>query len=100
MSENPSAPAPTPPVRELGELAGEPPRPSRVRKWLGEWRRPGAGRRFTLSRVYPRGAACAYVVDEPAVKADAIVVLGAAPISRPFAAARLFHEGYSCLFWS
>jgi uncharacterized SAM-binding protein YcdF (DUF218 family) len=38
------------------------------------------------------GLAKAWVVDDPAVKADAIVVLGGDPDIRPFAAARLYHE--------
>jgi uncharacterized SAM-binding protein YcdF (DUF218 family) len=39
------------------------------------------------------GLAEAWVVDEPIVHADAIVVLGGLPEVRPFAAARLYHEG-------
>lgn len=39
------------------------------------------------------GLANAWVVDEPGPKADAIVVLGGGIENRPFAAAKLFHEG-------
>jgi len=38
------------------------------------------------------GIARAWVVDEPAMKADAIVVLGGGLAQRPFTAARLYHE--------
>jgi uncharacterized SAM-binding protein YcdF (DUF218 family) len=36
-----------------------------------------------------------WVVDEPLIRADAIMVLGGGPQSRPFAAAKLYHEGYA-----
>lgn len=39
------------------------------------------------------GLARAWIVDEPATKADAIVILGGGLENRPFAAAKLFHEG-------
>lgn len=39
------------------------------------------------------GLAEAWVVNEPAAKADAIVVLGGGLENRPFAAAKLFHDG-------
>ena len=39
------------------------------------------------------GLAKAWVVDEPLTNADAIVILGGCPETRPFAAARLFHDG-------
>jgi uncharacterized SAM-binding protein YcdF (DUF218 family) len=39
------------------------------------------------------GLAKAWVVNEPAAKADAIVILGGGVENRPFAAARLFHDG-------
>jgi uncharacterized SAM-binding protein YcdF (DUF218 family) len=39
------------------------------------------------------GLAEAWVVDDPATKADAIVVLGGSPENRPFEAAKLYHEG-------
>jgi uncharacterized SAM-binding protein YcdF (DUF218 family) len=39
------------------------------------------------------GLARAWVVNEPAIHADAIVILGGGLESRPFAAASLFHQG-------
>jgi uncharacterized SAM-binding protein YcdF (DUF218 family) len=39
------------------------------------------------------GLARAWVVNEPTTKADAIVILGGGLENRPFAAARLFHDG-------
>ena len=39
------------------------------------------------------GVANAWIVDEPLTKADAIVVLGGGLENRPFAAARLYHQG-------
>jgi uncharacterized SAM-binding protein YcdF (DUF218 family) len=39
------------------------------------------------------GLAEAWVVNEPVARADAIVVLGGGVENRPFAAARLFHDG-------
>jgi uncharacterized SAM-binding protein YcdF (DUF218 family) len=39
------------------------------------------------------GLARAWVVNQPAIHADAIVILGGGVENRPFAAARLFHEG-------
>ena len=39
------------------------------------------------------GLAEAWVVNEPVAKADAIVILGGGLENRPFAAARLFHDG-------
>lgn len=40
-----------------------------------------------------RGAASAWIVNDPLTKADVIVVLGGGPSTRPFEAARLFHQG-------
>jgi uncharacterized SAM-binding protein YcdF (DUF218 family) len=40
-----------------------------------------------------RGAASAWIVSDPLTKADVIVVLGGGPSTRPFEAARLFHQG-------
>ena len=42
-----------------------------------------------------RGAAGIWIVNEPLTKADAIVVLGGGMETRPFEAARLFHQGYA-----
>jgi len=42
-----------------------------------------------------RGLAWAWIVDDPLKKADAIVVLGGGLDTRPFAAARLFSNGYA-----
>jgi uncharacterized SAM-binding protein YcdF (DUF218 family) len=39
------------------------------------------------------GLARAWVVNEPAARADAIVILGGGVENRPFAAAKLFHDG-------
>lgn len=39
------------------------------------------------------GLAGAWVVNDPAAKADAIVILGGGLENRPFAAAKLFHDG-------
>lgn len=41
------------------------------------------------------GLAAAWVVDEQPAKADAIVVLGGGMEDRPFAAAKLYHEGFA-----
>jgi uncharacterized SAM-binding protein YcdF (DUF218 family) len=41
------------------------------------------------------GMAKAWIVNEPVAHADAIVVLGGGPETRPFAAARLYHEGFA-----
>jgi len=40
-----------------------------------------------------RGAAHAWIVNQPLAHADVIVVLGGGPDTRPFEAARLFHQG-------
>jgi uncharacterized SAM-binding protein YcdF (DUF218 family) len=42
-----------------------------------------------------RGMAEAWIVNEPLVKADAIVVLGGGLVNRPFAAAKLYHDGFA-----
>ena len=42
-----------------------------------------------------RGAALLWVVNDPLQKADVIVVLGGGLETRPFAAAKLFHEGFA-----
>jgi len=39
-----------------------------------------------------RGAASAWIVNEPLTKADVIVVLGGGPETRPFEAAKLYHQ--------
>jgi uncharacterized SAM-binding protein YcdF (DUF218 family) len=95
-AEDSGAPAPTP-RHEFGELLGQQPRPSRLRNWL--WRIAAilvlGVTLYVFRAPILRAVANAYVVDEPAVKADAIVVLGGGANTRPFAAARLFHEGYS-----
>lgn len=39
------------------------------------------------------GAARAWVINDPVTKADAIVILGGGPETRPFAAAKLYHQG-------
>src|ERR1039458_5439082 len=39
------------------------------------------------------GLAEAWVVNDPVIKADAIVILGGGLENRPFAAAKLFHDG-------
>ena len=39
------------------------------------------------------GLADAWVIDDPVTNADAIVILGGGPETRPFAAARLYHDG-------
>ena len=41
------------------------------------------------------GLATAWIVNEPLEKADAIVVLGGGLETRPFEAARLYHEGFA-----
>lgn len=93
-----SDPVPRGPTAEqFGDLAGQPPKPSRVGKWL--WRLATVV--VVVLTVYLfrapilRGAARAYVVDDDPTKADAIVVLGGGANTRPFAAAKLFHEGYA-----
>ena len=43
------------------------------------------------------GLARAWVVNQPVARADAIVVLGGGVENRPFAAARLFHDGVAPL---
>jgi uncharacterized SAM-binding protein YcdF (DUF218 family) len=40
-----------------------------------------------------RGAASAWIVNDPLAKADVIVVLGGGPETRPFEAAKLYHQG-------
>jgi uncharacterized SAM-binding protein YcdF (DUF218 family) len=40
-----------------------------------------------------RGVASAWIVNEPLAKADVIVVLGGGPATRPFEAAKLYHQG-------
>jgi uncharacterized SAM-binding protein YcdF (DUF218 family) len=42
-----------------------------------------------------RGAAQAWIINEPLEKADAIVVLGGGLETRPFEAARLYHAGFA-----
>jgi hypothetical protein len=42
----------------------------------------------------------AWVVNEPTTKADAIVVLGGGLENRPFAAAKLFHDGVAPEFFT
>ncbi|MBE0541131.1 MAG: YdcF family protein [Verrucomicrobia bacterium] len=39
-----------------------------------------------------RGVATAWIVDDPLTKADVIIVLGGGPSTRPFEAARLYHQ--------
>ena len=85
------------PSREFGELLGEPPRPSRLKRWL-----VGLGLAaalvtgcYLLRAPIMRESAQAWVVNEPLTNADAIVVLGGSPSTRPFVAAKLFNEGYA-----
>ena len=44
-----------------------------------------------------RGVARAWVVNDPLTRADVILVLGGGPSTRPFAAAKLFHQGLAPL---
>lgn len=48
---------------------------------------------YVLRAPLLTGAARAWVVNQPATHADAIVILGGGPENRPFAAAGLFHAG-------
>jgi uncharacterized SAM-binding protein YcdF (DUF218 family) len=48
---------------------------------------------FAFRAPLLRGAAHAWIVNQPLTKADVIVVLGGGPDTRPFEAARLFHLG-------
>jgi len=48
---------------------------------------------YTMRAPLLRGAAHAWIVDDPTVKADAIVILGGGMEYRPFEAARLFTNG-------
>lgn len=48
---------------------------------------------YVCRRPLLRGAAAAWIVNEPVSQADVIVVLGGGPDTRPFEAARLFHQG-------
>jgi len=50
---------------------------------------------FLFRHPLLRGAASWWVVSDPPAPAAAIVVLGGAPDSRPFAAAKLYKEGYA-----
>jgi uncharacterized SAM-binding protein YcdF (DUF218 family) len=99
VAESTSSKSPIGPVPSdsFGELAGQPRRPSRFRKWL--WRIVAllvvALAAYALRAPILRGVANAYVVDDPVAKADAVVVLGGGANTRPFAAAKLFHEGYA-----
>lgn len=42
-----------------------------------------------------KGLAHAWIINDPVTKADAIVVLGGGVDTRPFAAARLYHQGFA-----
>lgn len=42
-----------------------------------------------------RGMAAAWIVDDPLTNADVIVVLGGGPSTRPFEAARLYHQHWA-----
>jgi len=52
-----------------------------------------AGTAFFCRAPLLRGAADAWIVNDPLSRADVIVVLGGGPATRPFEAARLFHLG-------
>jgi uncharacterized SAM-binding protein YcdF (DUF218 family) len=71
----------------------------KLRRWLVRsiWLVTAAGALIVAGYVFRApllaGLARAWVVNEPASKADAIVVLGGGVENRPFAAARLFHAG-------
>jgi len=90
-----SATSSTPPARGFGELIGESPRDSRLKRWL--WRfvfvAVIALGLYVLRAPILRGVATAWVINESPTNADAIVVLGGNPSTRPFVAAKLFNEG-------
>jgi uncharacterized SAM-binding protein YcdF (DUF218 family) len=71
----------------------------KLRRWLVRiaWLAAAAGALILAGYVFRAplltGLARAWVVNEPAARAGAIVILGGGVENRPFAAARLFHEG-------
>jgi hypothetical protein len=73
--------------------------PHKPRRWLlrAVWLLAVVGGLILAGYVFRAslltGLAEAWVVNEPATKADAIVILGGGLENRPFAAARLFHDG-------
>jgi uncharacterized SAM-binding protein YcdF (DUF218 family) len=73
--------------------------PAKPRRWLRRlaWA-SGIGLLLLLGGYLFRapllaGLADAWVVNDPVTKADAIVILGGGPENRPFAAAKLYHDG-------
>jgi uncharacterized SAM-binding protein YcdF (DUF218 family) len=86
---NPASPALRPGVKVFGK--------SRPRLRLALWLLAAIGALFAAGYVFRAplltGLARAWVVNDPVSKADAIVILGGGVENRPFAAAKLFHDG-------
>jgi uncharacterized SAM-binding protein YcdF (DUF218 family) len=76
---------------------------SKLRRWLRRlgWLLIFGGALLYVCYVFRAplltGLAETWAVNEPAAKADAIVILGGGLENRPFAAAKLFHEGVAPL---
>lgn len=86
-----------------GERSGAEPRPRRWRGFLRSVVLLSCGLVVLLSALYffrvplLRSAASLWIINDPLQKADAIVLLGGGLETRPFAAAKLYRDGYASL---
>ena len=93
MISSPVASGPADPPSAISHLPSSPRKWPRRLLWLAAFCFLLSIFCFVFRSPLLTGLATAWIINEPLIKADAIVVLGGGLETRPFEAARLYHEG-------